>query len=150
MEKLSISEKSTLDKIEKRADLKEIAKTETENNLLLKNLEEDYKGAKELNNSLDKPMNLFDFDKEFSEIKESFTKTATDSENGNKRKTSSGIEKNIKSIDELAFAMNQMLLANKKKENKENIENLKQTKEFLIKLFIVPNKKCNIIQIIFY
>ena len=132
LEKLSISEKSTLDKIEKRADLKEIAKTETENNLLLKNLEEDYKGAKELNNSLDKPLNLFDFDKEFSEIKESFTKTATDSENGNKRKTSSGIEKNIKSIDELAFAMNQMLLANKKKENKENIENLKQILENLI------------------
>ncbi|MFY9152228.1 MAG: hypothetical protein WAO52_09450 [Prolixibacteraceae bacterium] len=126
LEKLSITEKQLLEKLDKRSDLKEVIKTEKENESLIDNLEQDYNGALELNKSLDKPMNLLDFKKEFSTIKDNISKTGKDSENGNKRKTSSGIENNIKSIDQLSFAMNQMLLANKKKENSENIENLKQ------------------------
>lgn len=132
LEKLSTVEKNLKENLEKRSDLKEINKTETENDLLLKNIEQDYKAAKELNKTLDKPMNLFDFESEFSSIKDNFPKTIKDSENGNKRKTSSGLENNIKSIDQLAFAMNQMMQENKKKENKENIENLKQILENLI------------------
>ena len=132
LKNLVISEKANLEKLEKRSDLIQINQEERENDSLLKNLENDYNGALEINKTLEKPLNLFNFDKEFSTIKENYSKVLDDSEKGNKRKTSTGIEKNSKSIDQLVFALNQMLQNNKSKQNKANIEDIKQILDNLI------------------
>lgn len=129
---LAISEKTNFEKIEKRFDLMQIKEVEKENEIRFKNLENDYNGALEINKALEKPMNLFKFDNEFSTIKDTYSKVLEDSERGNKRKTSSGIENNSKSIDQLVFAMNQMLMNTKSKQNKANIEDIKQILDNLI------------------
>lgn len=85
-----------------------------------------------MNKSLDKPMNMLDFDREFSEIKENYQDIINNSEKGNKRKTSSGLEKNKNSLDQLAFAMDQMLKNAKGKQNKENIDDIRQILENLL------------------
>jgi hypothetical protein len=132
LKKLSETEKVTLDKIDRNSDLKRINLEETENLSLLKNLEKDYQDALDFNKTLEKPMNLFNFDQEFEGIKNNYSKVIEDSEKGNRRKTSSGIENNIKSIDQLVFAMDQMLNSSKRKENQANIDDLKQILENLI------------------
>jgi len=132
LQKLAESEKVNLKKLEKKSDLNVINRTEKENSDLLKNLENDYNGALEFNQTLEKPMKLFQFGSEFSTIKENYSKVINDSEKGNKRKTSDGIENNSKSLDQLAFAMDQMLKSNKSKQNKDNIEDIKQILDNLI------------------
>ena len=132
LKNLAISEKTNLEKLEKRSDLILINQEEKVNESLLRNLENDYNGALEINKTLDKPLNLFDFDKEFSTIKENYSKVLDDSEKGNKRNTSTGIENNSKSIDQLVFALDQMLKNNKSKQNKANIEDIKQILDNLI------------------
>ncbi len=132
LKELSETEKNINYKIEKNSDLKSIIQQETDNFSLLKNLEKDYQDAIEFNKTLEKPMNLFNFDGEFSEIKENYSNVIDEVEKGNKRKTTTAIEKNIKSIDQLIFAMDQMLNKDKKKENQANIEDLKQILENLI------------------
>jgi hypothetical protein len=132
LQKLAESEKVNLEKLDKKSDLIGINKNEKENADLLNNLEKDYNGALEFNKTLEKPMNLFQFDNEFSTIKENYSKVINDSEKGNKRKTSSGIENNSKSLDQLTFAMDQMLKNTKSKQNNENIEVIKQILDNLI------------------
>ncbi len=132
LQSLSESEKMNLENLDKRSDLKLINELENANMNLLKELMKDYLGALELNKTLDKPMNLFNFDTEFEGIKENYSKVIEDSENGNKRKSSSGIESIKNGIDQLSFAMDQMLKNNKKKQNKANIEDIKQILDNLI------------------
>jgi hypothetical protein len=129
---LTISEKTNFEKLEKRSDLMQIKEVEKENETHFKNLESDYNGALEINKALEKPLNLFKFDNEFSTIKDTYSKVLEDSERGNKRKASSGIENNSKSIDQLVFAMDQMLKNTKNKQNKANIEDIKQILDNLI------------------
>jgi len=143
LNKLAETEKEALDKLERRSDLEQIGELEKENESILKNIENDYNGALEFNKTLEKPMNLLDFSKEFSGIKENYSKIVKDSEAGNKRKTSSGIENNVKSMAELAFAMGQMLKKSKDKQNKENIEDLKQILDNLIFLSFDQEKLLN-------
>ena len=129
---LSKSELLNFDNLNKRSDLKEINEREGKNSSLLDNLNSDYNGALDFNKSLDKPMNLIDFTNEFSVIKKNYLKILDDSNKGNKRKTATGIESNKNGIDQLSFAIDQMLKNNKKKENKANIADIKQILENLI------------------
>jgi hypothetical protein len=132
IQKLSASEKKILEKLNINSDLKHTNSMEKENSLLLENIEKDYQQTLDLNKTLQKPFNFFNFDKEFSEIKNNYGKVSSEAEKGNKRKTASEIEKNINSIDQLAFAMDQMLKNTKKKQNEANIEDLKQILDNLI------------------
>ncbi len=132
LKKLAISERTNLEKLEKRSDLIPINEDERQNESRLKDLEKDYNGALEINKALEKQMNLFNFDNEFSTIKQNYSKVLNESEKGNKRKTSEGIENNSKSLDQLVFAMDQMLKNNKSKQNKANIEDIKQILDNLI------------------
>jgi hypothetical protein len=132
LKKLAISEKKNLEKLEKRSYLISINDDEKRNESQLKDLENDYNGALEINKDLEKPMNLFNFDNEFSTIKQNYSKVLNESEKGNKRKTSEGIENNSKSLDQLVFALDQMLKNNKSKQNKANIEDIKQILDNLI------------------
>ncbi len=150
LQKLAESEKVNLDKLDRKSDLKEISKNEKENSDLLENLENDYNGALEFNQTLEKPMNLFQFDNEFSTIKQNYSKVINDSEKGNKRKTSSGIENNSKSLDQLSFAMDQMLKSNKSKQNNDNIEVIKQILDNLILVSFDQEKILNKFNVVDY
>lgn len=132
LKQLAESEKSILQKLERNSDLKRTNEVEKENLSFLKNIEMDYQKTLEFNKTLEKPMNLFNFDSEFSDLKDSYSKILNDSEKGNKRKTSSEMENNIKNMDQLIFAMGQMLDKNKKKQNEANIEDMKQILDNLI------------------
>lgn len=126
LKQLSAEEQANLKKIEKRSDVKEIEQLEKKNSELLKDLEKDYKETVEFNRTLEKPMNLFPFDEEFKTVKDNYSKTIEESQRGNKRKASNQIDSNSKALDQLAFAMSQMMANQKEKENRENINNLKQ------------------------
>ena len=143
LKKMSELENLAIEKLDKKPDLKLLNETEKENLLLLENIEKDYLGTLELNKTLQKPMNLFNFDPEFSEIKNNYSKIINELKKGNKRKTSSEIENNIKSLDQLVFAMDQMLKSNKKKQNEANIEDLKQILDNLILVSFDQEKVLN-------
>jgi uncharacterized protein (DUF885 family) len=132
LKKLAELERTIKSNVDKSIDLKLINQQEKDNYSLMQNLVKDYQDAIDFNKTIEKPMNLFNFDNEFNGIKNNYSTIIEDLEKGNRRKTSNGIDKNIKSLDQLVFAMDQMLNSSKKKENQANIEDLKQILENLI------------------
>ncbi len=132
LKNLAVSEKDNFEKLDKRSDLIQIRENERDNSIRLKDLENDYNGAFEINKALEKPMNLFNLENDFSKIKENYSKVLNNSEKGNKRKTSDEIKNNKNDIEQLAFVMDQMLKSNKKKQNMQNIEDLKQILDNII------------------
>lgn len=150
LQKLSVSEKDNLEKLDKKSNLREINKSEKENADLLKNLENDYNGALEFNQTLEKPMNLFRFNNEFSTIKDNYSKAINNSEKGNRRKTSTEIENNSRNLDQLVFAMDQMLKNTKSKQNNENIEDIKQILDNLILVSFDQEKILNRFNVVDY
>jgi len=143
LQKVSDSEKSVMEMLDKNPDFKHINQIEKENSLLLENIEKDYQQTIELNKSLQKPFNYFNFDKEFSDIKSNYKKVLNEAVKGNRRKTASEVENNTKSLDQLAFAMNQMINSDKKKQNEANIEDLKQILDNLILVSFDQEKVLN-------
>lgn len=129
---LTVSEQSNIESLEKKADIESINNSEKENAAQLENLEKDYDGALDLNKTLEKPMNLIEFEREFSGLKETQRKVLDDLNRNNKRKSISGIESIVKNLNELAFAMDQMLKNNTKKQNLANIEDIKQVLDNLV------------------
>lgn len=143
LQKLAESEKDILERMNKNADIQQIGELEKEHSLQMENITKDYDQTLELNKTLQKPFNLFNFDKEFSGIKENYSKVLNEAEKRNKRKMANEIENNTKSLDQLAFAMDQMLKNNKKKQNEANIEDLKQILDNLILVSFDQEKVLN-------
>jgi hypothetical protein len=121
-----------IEQLNKKLDLESINNSEKENANQLKNLENDYNGALDLNETLEKPMNLIDFEREFKGLKDNHEKVLDDLTRNNKRRSVSGIESIVKNMNELVFAMDQMLKSNTKKQNLANIEDIKQVLENLV------------------
>ena len=126
LKNLSIKEKENLNSVENRSDLERLGSAEQDSKKLVEDLQKDYNSANELNKELEKPLKMFDFSKEFLELKENFDKVQEQISNNSKRKAKAEIEKNVKSIDQLMFAMQQMLNSGKAKQNQENLDNIKQ------------------------
>jgi hypothetical protein len=132
LKKLNESEKVIQNEIKKKENLAESGATETENLNHFNDIDRDYKDAIEFNKSLEKPMNLFNLDDEFQGVKDNYKNILNEFEKKNRKKASEGIGENIKSIEQLAFAMDQMMKKGKKNENKVNIEDLKQILDNLV------------------
>lgn len=150
LKKLTAEEKEIFKSLEKRSDLKRINEIESENFMMLKNIEKGYMEAVEYNKTIEKPVNLFNFDSEFSFIKDTYSDILDNSEKNNKRKTETGIDNNVKSLDQLVFAMGQMLNKNKKKKNEANIEDIKQILDNLILVSFGQERILNTIKVIDY
>lgn len=118
----------------KNIKIKEFIFGEQKNFELLKELEKDYNSAVELNKELSKPMKIFKFDREFELIKNNYVSLVKEANNENIRKIQVEIDALITSYNELIFAMQQMLKANKSADNKENLDDLKQILKNLIKV----------------
>lgn len=132
LKKLALLEKEISEKIDKKGDLDKVGTVEKENQSLVEDLLRDYDGAVQMNKDLEKPVKLFDFSNEFSEIKANYSKVLENIEKNNKRKTISEVQNNAKSLDQLAFAMQQMMSSVNMKQNQENVEVLKQILNNLI------------------
>ena len=126
LKKLAVSEKQIQEEIKEKANLGEAGDSENKNLNHLDEIEKDYKDALDFNKTLEKPMNLFDLNNEFKDIKENYQEILKEVEKKNRKKASDGIGENVKSLEELAFSIDQTLKSNKKKENKVNIEDIKQ------------------------
>ncbi|MDP3432273.1 MAG: hypothetical protein Q8T04_04820 [Bacteroidota bacterium] len=132
LKKLAVSEKQIQEDIKDKDNLIESGESEKKNFNHLDEIEKDYKDALDFNKTLEKPMNLFDTENEFKDIKENYQEILKEVEKKNRRKAADGIGENVKSLEELAFSIDQMLKSNKKKENKVNIEDIKQILDNLI------------------
>ncbi len=112
----------------------EISKEVTEHKEELDRLKNDVKDALDLNNELKEPLNFDDFDEDFEEIKKSLDENSNDLDKRNKKKSGQGLKNTSEKLQNLAFAMQQMLDQNTMQQNMENIENLKQILSNLIVL----------------
>ena len=143
LNKLAVSEKSIQEEIKNRDNLSESGENEKNNSSHFEEVEQDYNDALEFNKTLEKPVNLFDMEPEFKNIKDKYQDVLEDVEKKNRRKASEGIGENVKSLKEMAFSMDQMLKSNKKKENKVNIDDLKQILDNLILVSFDQEKLLN-------
>jgi len=132
LKKLNESEKVIQNEIKKKENLAESGSTETENSNHFNDIDREYKDAIEFNKTLEKPINLFNLDNEFQGVKDNYQNILDEIEKKSRKKASEGIGENIKSIDQLVFAMDQMMKKGKKNENKVNIEDLKQILDNLV------------------
>jgi len=150
LKKLAVSEKQIQEEIKEKDNLGEVGDSENKNLNHLDEIEKDYKDALDFNKTLEKPMNLFDLDNEFKDIKENYQKILKEVEKKNRRKASEGIGENAKRLEELAFSIDQMLKSNKKKENNVNIEDIKQILDNLILVSFDQESLLNILAKIDY
>lgn len=97
-------------------------------------ISEDLKRALELNEELDKPMNLHPMDNEFEDIKSNYDEIGESLENRRKNKSVEQIENNAKSLENASFSLDQMLAMNQQKQNMENIRDLQQILDNLVYL----------------
>ncbi len=134
LKRLSEEENNTLQTFKLRFDQDQLGLKVKENQTLINNLKIDYNSAIELNKLLEKPLNLYDFDKEFKVLNSNYSTIFNELPKANKRKMSSLFENNIKDIVNLLFAMDQMLKNNKRSESYENEEDIKQILNNLILL----------------
>jgi len=143
LKKLVAQERSILDRLDKNADIKSLKDLETGNRLVFNNLKIDYNDALEINKQLEKPMNLYNFDKEFEGIQVNYDGVIDDLDKGNRRKSKKFIETNVNNLDQLIFAIDKMLNGGKKKENEANEDDLKQILENLILVSFNQEKLLN-------
>ncbi len=132
LKKLVVSEKKIQEEIKDKDNLSESGESEKKNLNHLDEIEQDYKDALDFNKTLEKPMNLFDLNNEFKDINENYQEILKEVEKKNRNKASDRIRENVKSLEELAFSIDQILKGNKKKENEVNIEDIKQILDNLI------------------
>jgi hypothetical protein len=124
--RLATAEKENLKSIDSRNDLLKVKNSEAENKSLIEDLNNDYNSSLQLNKELERPMNLANFDREFSEISGVYSKILENIDKSNKRKTQAEIQSATQKIEELSFAIQQMLNSITMKQNAESIETLKQ------------------------
>ena len=125
-------EKDNLVELKNDEVLDVVESKEKENKELLNLLKDEMKLVNELNQSLEKPMNLFSVDKEFEDIIEKYNGTIDWLNKNRRKKAEESIEENIDLMENLSFSLIQMLQNNKKQQNTENIQNLKQILDNLI------------------
>lgn len=131
---LGKKERDNAKQLDESRSFEEAGKKEDENREELKSINEDLKKALELNESLEKPMNIQPLDREYDEINSKYDEIGELLEQKRKKKSVDQIEKNAEKYDNAAFMLNQMLAGNKLQQNMENIRDLQQILDNLIYL----------------
>ncbi len=132
LKKVSDDERDIFKSIENKKDLISISTEEKNNQTIIDVFFNEYKSILSLNNELDKPMKLFDFTREFNDIKLNYSRVLENIAESNKRRTKLEIDKNANDLQQLSFAMHQMMNSIDIKQRLENIEDLKQILNNLI------------------
>ncbi len=131
---LSEKEEENARKLDEKRVFEDIKKKELENRRDLESISEDLKRALELNEALDKPMNLHPMEKGFEYINSNYDEIGESLDNRRRSKSVEQIENNAKSLENAAFSLDQMLAMNQQKQNMENIRDLQQILNNLVYL----------------
>lgn len=134
LKELAQKERDNASELDQSKDFQKTSSQENENQNQLKSASEDLKKALEMNESLDKPMNLQPMDQEFNEINSNYNEISDHLQKKRKNKSVEGMQKNADSFDNAAFALNQMLASNMQQQNMENLRDLQQILDNLIYL----------------
>ena len=113
----------SIEKGEKPADLMDEQNKEKE---ALEQLKDQYEQIDELNKGLEEPLNLYDFEEEFSKIDDEFQKSLDNQSKNNKKKSQESMQQNKSNMESLAFMMKQMMDAAFEQQEGENLANLIQ------------------------
>jgi len=88
------------------------------------NIETSYKELEDLNDQLDKKIDLTDLKNDFNKIDYEFDKTIQNLQKGKKKETSESLNKNNSNFENLSFALNQIKDKAFKEQKSENIDDL--------------------------
>ncbi|WP_159521233.1 DUF4175 family protein [Sunxiuqinia indica] len=131
---LGQKEKENAQQLDEQRNFEEILSKENDNQEQLERISEDLEQALELNETLDKPMNLHSMDREFNDINTNYDEIGENLDRKRKNKAVEEIENNSRSFESTSFMLNQMLAANQQKQSMENIRDLQQILDNLIYL----------------
>ena len=134
LSELSEKENKNASQLENDRNFERATNKEDENQNLLKSISKDLNKALELNQSLEKPMNIQPMDREFEEIHSNYEEIGELLNQKRKRKSVEEIQNNAKNYENASFILNQMLANNKQKQNMENIRDLQQILDNLVYL----------------
>lgn len=107
---------------------------ERENRRDFKFISDDLRDALQLNESLDKPMNLHPMGDEFEEIDSNYEEIEELLIDKRKNRSVEQIDHNAKNLENASFGLNQMLAMNQQKQSMENIRDLQQILDNLVYL----------------
>lgn len=116
-----LSEK--IDQGEKPSDLIDDQQKEKED---LENLQEEYNKVKDINEELQKPIDLMDFNEEFEDIQKEFDKSIEEQNKNNQKQSKQSMQKNRQNMQQLAEMMQQMMDNAFMEQASESLENLIQ------------------------
>ncbi|SHF79819.1 hypothetical protein SAMN05444274_10976 [Mariniphaga anaerophila] len=134
MNRMAEEESKMAEDVSNKAEHDKIEEKLNEHKKELENLRNEIQDALQMNKELEKPMNFDDFDEEFDDIQKSMEESQSDLQKNNRKKSASGFKENSEKMQNTAFAMQQMLNSNTKKQNMENIQNLRQILSNLVYL----------------
>ncbi len=106
----------------------------------IKLLIDDYSSVNDLNSTLKKPFNLYNFDDEFDEIRQNITDLLELVKKEKKNTASKKAEESAVSMDNLAFAMQKMLDTMNEKQTGEDIDNIRQLLDNLVYLSVFQER----------
>ncbi|MBP7507060.1 MAG: hypothetical protein KA807_04510 [Prolixibacteraceae bacterium] len=98
----------------------------------IEKIEKEYNDIKNLNEELENKINLFEFSKEFNDIKDELQNSILNMEKNNKKKSSEASKKATEKMKNLSFMMQQMMDEAFKEANMENISDLMQILDNLV------------------
>jgi len=134
LKELAQKERQNANQLDQSRDFEDSSKKEQENQNSLKSASDDLKKALEMNQSLDKPMNIQPMDEDFKQINSNYNEIGDHLQKKRKNKSVESMQKNASNYDNAAFALNQMLAANQQQQNRENIRDLQQILDNLVYL----------------
>lgn len=137
---LGKKERENAQALDEKHNFEQTGTKEKENKAALKSIADKLKNALDLNETLEKPLNVQPMDEEFNEINSNYNEIGEMLQNKRKRKSVEKIKQNASNYENASFALNQMLATNKKKQNMENIHDLEQLLDNLVYLSLGQEK----------
>ncbi|WP_147377222.1 DUF4175 family protein [Mangrovibacterium diazotrophicum] len=124
-------EKVNLEFLEEK-DFTQLSEKESSNSEGIEELAKELENVFEMNQQLEKKMNLFPVDKELDNIQLNYKEIQKNIQDKRRNKLQDQLPQNEDAIRGVAFAVNQMLQNNEMQQNGENLANLKQILKNLI------------------
>ncbi|MGD9929681.1 MAG: hypothetical protein AB7U05_06650 [Mangrovibacterium sp.] len=132
LQEISDQENFIGESVKNQREFEKSLQHELDNQKLIETIREEMKMSLQINESLDKPMNLFDLERQFHDISTKYLDNIEHIENKRINKASKGIGENSKLIENLAFMVQQMLDNSRVKQKREDINNLRQILDNLV------------------
>lgn len=131
--KKQIKENEALtDNLDKGIKPEELKETEESIKKEIEGIQKEYENIKNINEELENKINLFEFSKEFEDIKNELQNSISNMEKNNKKKSSDSSKKATEKMKNLSFMIQQMMEEAFKEANMENLADLMQILDNLV------------------